>query len=119
MPYISVNVAARLEQPQKEHIKKSMGETITVIPGKTEAVTMVRIDDDCSLYLAGRELENGAFIEIRLLGEADRADKEALTKAVYKAMADILAMPESDIYINFIEMDCWGAGGRLIAQLKN
>lgn len=113
MPYINVNVTPLLGEQQKEQIKSKMGEAVTLIPGKTEAVTMVGINDGCALYLGGRALHNGAFIEIRLLGEAERPHKEALTEAIFSAMADTLGMDGSDVYINVLEMESWGHNGRL------
>ncbi len=114
MPYISVNASAKLGDRQKEQLKSKMGETITNIPGKTEAVTMVAVADSCALYLGGRALDNGAFIEIRLLGQAEAADKEALVKAVFDSMKEGFSMKESDIYINILELENWGTGGRFI-----
>lgn len=114
MPYINVNAAPALKENEKEQLKAKIGELITLIPGKSEAVTMVSVNDGCSLYLGGRALDKGAFIEIRLLGAAKRQDKEALTEAIFKAMKSMFGMPESDIYITIQEFDSWGFGGRLI-----
>lgn len=114
MPYISVNTAHVLMENDKEQLKAKMGELITLIPGKTESVTMVNIVDGCYLHLGGKALENGAFIEIRLLGAAEQSDKEALTEAVFKAMKSLFGTPESNIYLNIIEFDSWGFQGKLI-----
>lgn len=113
MPYISVNVSAKLNEGEKEQLKAKMGETIAVIPGKTEAVTMVNITDGCALYLGGRSLEKGAFIETRVFGKAERAYKESYVEAVFAAMKDVLGCPAEDIYINILEFDTWGSKGRL------
>lgn len=59
MPYIDVNVTPIMKQNEKEQLKAKMGELITLIPGKSEAVTMVSVSDECSLYLGGRALIRG------------------------------------------------------------
>ncbi len=114
MPYINVNAAPILKENEKEQLKAKMGELITLIPGKSEAVTMVGVNDGCSLFLGGRALEKGAFIEIKLLGAAKKQDKEALTEAIFKGMKSMFDMPESDVYITIQEFENWGFGGRLI-----
>jgi phenylpyruvate tautomerase PptA (4-oxalocrotonate tautomerase family) len=114
MPYININAAPTLKENEKEQMKAKMGELIALIPGKSEAVTMVGVNDGCSLYLGGKALKKGAFIEIRLLGTAKKQDKEALTEAVFKAMKSMFGMPESDIYITIQEFDNWGFRGKLI-----
>jgi phenylpyruvate tautomerase PptA (4-oxalocrotonate tautomerase family) len=114
MPYVNVNVSAKLGASEKEQLKAKMGEVISLIPGKTEAVTMVSIADGCALYLGGKPLDKGAFIETRIYGTAEKADKEKYIKAVFAAMKDALGYPADGIYINILEFDSWGAGGGMI-----
>ena len=114
MPYISVSVSKTLESAQTEQIKAELGQLVTLIPGKTEEVTMVRIEDGCKLYKAGKALGNGAFIEVRLYGPAPQPDKEKFTEAVFQAFEKMLDIQPSDIYLNIFEMDSWGTKGKLI-----
>lgn len=114
MPYVNVNVSSQLKADEKELLKAKMGETISQIPGKTEAVTMVNITDGCALYLGGKPLEKGAFIETRIYGTIERENKGKYIKAVFAAMKDALGYPEEGIYINILEFDTWGSKGRMI-----
>lgn len=114
MPYICISVSKTLENQQKEQIKAELGQMITLIPGKTEEVTMVRIEDSCMLYKAGKALSNGAFIEVRLYGPAPQPDKEKFTTAVFQAFEKLLGIQPSDIYLNIFEMESWGTKGKLI-----
>jgi phenylpyruvate tautomerase PptA (4-oxalocrotonate tautomerase family) len=114
MPYVSVNVSSRLQPAEKERLKAKMGETIAALPGKTESVTMVSITDSCALYLGGKPLEKGAFIETRIYGTAEKACKEKYIKAVFAAMRDVLGYPAEGIYINVLEFENWGLNGRMI-----
>jgi phenylpyruvate tautomerase PptA (4-oxalocrotonate tautomerase family) len=112
MPYIQVNVSQTLKEHQKEQLKATLGEAITLIPGKTEAVTMVDIADGRAIYLDGKPV-NGGFIDLRLYGAADRASKEALTEALFEAMDKLLGISPQHLYLNIFEMDSWGVGGKL------
>ena len=113
MPYIKVDVSKTLQPQQKEQIKSRMGELISLIPGKSEAVTMVGINDNYTLYLGGTELKNGAFIEVRLFGTADKESKETLTAEIFKAMEEMLGIPPNAMYLNIFEMQTWGLRGAL------
>ena len=64
-----------------------------------------RTDARCT-WAAGA-LTRGAFIDVRLFGKADRVSKEALTKAMFAAMRDMLEMNDGDVYVNIFEMDSW------------
>lgn len=112
MPYIQVNVSQTLEEVQKEQLKARLGEVITLIPGKTEAVTMVDIADGRAIYLDGKPIDGG-FIEVRLYGAADQASKEAMTAAVFSSMEQLLGIKPQNLYLNIFEMNSWGVGGQL------
>ena len=112
MPFIQVNVSQALKDAQKEQLKAKLGELITLIPGKTEAVTMVDIADKRTIYKNGEPIDGG-FIEVRLYGPAGQASKEAMTEAVFAAMEQLLGIRPQDLYLNIFEMSSWGSGGRL------
>ena len=112
MPFIQVNVSQKLKEQQKDKVKSRLGELIALIPGKTEAVTMVDIADGRTLYKDGKPI-NGGFVEVRLYGAADQPSKEALTEAVFTAMDQLLGIRPQDLYLNIFELNSWGTGGRL------
>ncbi len=112
MPFIQVNVSQTLEDTQKEQLKARLGEVITLIPGKTEAVTMIDITDSRTIYMNGKPIDGG-FIEVRLYGAAEQASKEAMTEAVFAAMEQLLGIKPHNLYLNIFEMNSWGTGGRL------
>ncbi len=112
MPFIQVNVSQALEDTKKDQLKAKLGELITLIPGKTEAVTMVDIADKRTIYKDGKPI-NGGFIEVRLYGPAEQASKEAMTEAMFSAMEQLLGVKPQDLYLNIFEMNSWGTNGRL------
>lgn len=112
MPFIQVNVSRKLEHEQIENVKSALGELITLIPGKTEAVTMIDIADKRCIYKDGKAIDGG-FIEIRLYGAAELGSKEALTAAVFSAMERLLGIQPQNLYLNILELTSWGTGGRL------
>ena len=112
MPYIQINVTQTLEDQQKELLKARLGEDITLIPGKTEAVTMVDIADGRTIYMGGKPV-NGGFIEVRLYGIADLSCKKAMTEAFFNTMEQLLGIKPDDLYLSISEFSNWGAHGRL------
>jgi phenylpyruvate tautomerase PptA (4-oxalocrotonate tautomerase family) len=114
MPYISLKLSKDVNKQQKEQIKARIGEIVTLLPGKTEAVTMVDISGGHSIYLGGKALENGGFVEIRLLGNAAEFNhKKAVTEAIFDALEKVLGTPKNKVYLNILEFSNWGAGGTL------
>lgn len=113
MPYINIRLSKEITAEQKEQIKARMGKIITLIPGKTEEVTMVDISGGHSLYMGGKALDNGAFVDIRLKGKADIKGKEDFTEALFKSLKELLGSKEEDVYVNITEFENWGSKGKL------
>ena len=82
MPFINSKITTKLTKEKKELIKSKLGEVITNIPGKSEEWLMVGFEDEYSLYFRGKELEYGAFVEVKIFGKADKKDLEKVTKAI-------------------------------------
>lgn len=114
MPYIDVRVASPLTEPQKLQIKEGLGRVITLIPGKTEAVTMICLNGGCDLYMDGKALPHGAYVDIRTFGDAAREHKEAVATAVAGLLKDVLSVPGDQLYLTFSGHREWGCNGGLL-----
>lgn len=114
MPYIDVKTTATLSDARKEALKAGLGQLITLIPGKTEAVTMICLTGDSTLYMDGRALDRGAYVAIHTFGEAAREHKEAVAQAVARLLAQELQVAPDQLYVTFSGHSEWGCGGGMI-----
>ena len=112
MPYIALNTSQKLSQAQKEKIKAELGRLITIIPTKTEAVTIVDFSDDRTMYKAG-EIIDGAFIDLRLFHKSDFEAKKKFTEETFVMLNRELGIKSEHIYLNIFEFENWGSGGTL------
>ena len=110
MPYIAVNTAQKLSDAQKEKIKTELGRLITVIPTKTEAVTLIDISDSRSIYKGGENV-SGAFIDVRLFRKADFESKKKFTEETFEMFSRELGIKKENMYLSIMEFDTWGSGG--------
>lgn len=113
MPYIELKTSVKLNEEKKTELKTVLGEIVTLIPGKTEAVTMIGLLDEFELYLGGTKLERGAYVEVKMYKEASFESKAVLTEAIFKLLKDSLGIENSDAYVTFFEQPQWGAKGSL------
>ena len=114
MPFINVNMSAALKPEQKDAVKATVGELISLIPGKEEASTMVEVTGGCALYMGGKPLANGVFIDARIYGSTDMKSKEAFTEALFDAFEKKFGVAKTDFYMNFFEMANWGVKGKYV-----
>lgn len=113
MPYIDLQISKSLERTAKEQLVKELGRIITLIPGKTEAVTMIRIDDGAFLAMDGKVLEPGAFVNVKMFKNSPFEDKAAFTEALFSLLLNEYGVPSNAVYVTYNEHMEWGAGGTL------
>ena len=82
MPYIETKLSIKLNETQKDDLQKKLSDAAAVALSKPKAYIMTEIEDGKSLYMAGKELENGAYIDISLLGTAEKSACENLTQKI-------------------------------------
>lgn len=111
MPFIDSKVTVKLTKEKKDLLKAKLGEIITNIPGKSENYLMVGFQDEYSLYFRGKELQYGAFVEVKIFGKAEKSDLEKVTKGICDLYKKELNIPGDAIYVKYEEVDNWGFNG--------
>ncbi|MCL1830036.1 MAG: hypothetical protein FWG21_01245 [Oscillospiraceae bacterium] len=106
MPYVSLSTGAPISDEKKEVLQKKIGQLISIIPGKSSPVTMIKIEDDCDMYM-GEEKANWAFCEVRLLGEAPYECKNEFYLKFRQLLKEQIDIKE--IYLNYVVFNEWGS----------
>lgn len=110
MPFIDLKVSKTLTEEKKEVLKSRLGEIISLLH-KPESYLMIGIADGYSMYFAGKKLENGAYVEVKLFGKVSSADSEKMTQAVCGILKDELCTDGKNIYITYQGITDWGWNG--------
>ena len=110
MPYIKASIGKELSQQEIAGVYDILKDNITLIPGKTIYNAMMEVCPGCHFFMGG-EKGDFAFIDIRLFGKAPAEAKDAYANAVCKGLEELLGIEVQKVYINFLEMTGWGAGG--------
>ena len=110
MPYIAVNVSEIISDAKKETIKAELGRLITIIPEKTEAVTMIDFSDSRTMYMAGKKVQ-GVFIDVRLWHKADFEAKKQFSEKTFDMLEKELGLKKENMYLNITEFNEWGSRG--------
>jgi phenylpyruvate tautomerase PptA (4-oxalocrotonate tautomerase family) len=114
MPYIAINTTQKLSTDQKEKIKAEFGRLITIIPGKTEAVTMVDFSESKTIYMAGKFV-SGVFVDVRLFQKAAFEFKKKFTEETFEMLFRELGTEKKSMYLTIMEFESWGTGDTLIS----
>ena len=113
MPYINVHVGKPLPEEKKTEVMKAIASRMPLIPGKNADNTMIEISGGRDLYMGG-EKRALIFVDMRVLGPAEKTAKDEFVKALTKEFEDRLEIPAANQYYNIIELPGWGMGGGFI-----
>jgi hypothetical protein len=113
MPYIDVNVSLKFSDQEKDTLKAKLGELISMIPGKTEDVLMVGINDGYTLYFSGQKKEKIAYVNVKLYKQSEFEHKAAFTRKVFEFFENEYGITGDNLFMNFCEYDSWAFRGDL------
>ena len=113
MPYIQVTIAQKLDNSVKDRLQKELSDSISVIPGKTIANTIIAINDGVSMY-NNHTPRDGAFFDVRLYKSSPEEAKKDYANKIFAIAQDVLNMPSTCVQINFTEMEIWASGGNFM-----
>ena len=92
MPFIDSKVTVKMSDDQKEALKSSLGQAITTM-NKTESYLMVGINDGYDLFMGGKKLDKGAYVEVSVFGDVTPKACDAMTGKICDIFADVLGIP--------------------------
>ena len=78
MPMIEAKVTSPLPEEKRDILKAEFGKAISLM-NKPESYLMINLADNQDLYFGGKKLDKGAYVEIKVLGNVDRAASEKMT----------------------------------------
>ena len=110
MPYISLRTSVSLDEKLEDALKSALGKAITAIPGKTENWLMVDLEGDRKLWLGGKKRPL-AMIEVKIFGNAEPEDFNAMTGTLCDVCQRILGIKPDGVYVTYAEVKNWGWNG--------
>ena len=110
MPFIKVITNQNLGTDTQTEIRKSLGQAIRLIPGKSETWLMVEIEEAKNLSFQGTG-DPCAMVEIKLYGRSDKKNYDNLTAKVTSIVSKAADVDEDRVYVEYEETPYWGMGG--------
>ncbi|BDU51096.1 tautomerase family protein [Haliovirga abyssi] len=106
MPYVGNEISKEVTLEEKDILKSKIAKILKETAGKCEKYIMVSFRKS-EIYLGGKQGEY-AYVELKLLGNLTKDQKNEITKQMSKIYKEILGI--SDVYITFheLERENWG-----------
>ena len=99
---------------QEVELKAGMGKAIEHIPGKSEEYLLLEFEDNCRLWLRGKNEEPIAYIEAAIFGNEPHYGYDAFTAEVTNLFSKVLNIRPDHIYIKYEDIIAWGVQGTYI-----
>ena len=113
MPYIEVKLSAKTDENKKNDLQLKLTDAVSLAFSKPSAYIMANIEDSASLYMGGKNLENGAYISVSLLGSTTKSVCQNLTQNICKILNSELGIDGVNVYITYHPVDLWGWNGSM------
>lgn len=110
MPFIDSKITVAVTPEKKDTIKAELGQAISLLH-KSESYLMVGMEDNYDLWMAGKKLEKGAYVEVSLLGNAASSDCDKLTGRICEIYEKELGIPGNAVYVTYHPIKDWGWNG--------
>lgn len=110
MPCINANVSVQLTAETKDALKTDFGKAISIM-GKSETYLMVCLEENATIYLGGKKLERGAFVEVSALGQIDSGQAKKMSAEICGILKRRLDIPGECVYITYQGYKDWGWNG--------
>lgn len=114
MPFIKSKVSVPLSPSQENTLKSRMGKAIELIPGKSEAYLLLDFEDNCRLWLCGKNDEPIVYIEAAIFGNEPHYGYDAFTAELTRIFAEVIQTNPSNIYVKYEDITAWGVRGMYI-----
>ena len=112
MPYIDIRVSKQIDNNTKNKLQTEIAGIMDLIPGKNATNTTICVFDGYTMYRDCQSVE-AAFVDIRLYKESSTESKRAFAEKLFVIFDNTLAIPQSRIQMNFVELPCWASNGNL------
>ena len=114
MPFVRMTTNQKLSTDQEIALKAAVADTISILPGKSEQVTMMQIEQNQTMWFRGEE-QPCMFIQVKLYLESPLEAKKEFTGKLMEKAAAAINIPVTSIYFSFDEYPSgsWGSNGGL------
>lgn len=110
MPCINAKVSVPLTAEKKDTLKAAFGKAISVM-GKPESYLMVCLEENATVYFAGKKLDKGAFVQVSVLGQVNSDQANKMTAEICNILKKELDIPGDGVYITYQGYKDWGWNG--------
>ena len=73
MPFVNAKITMPVNEAQKDLLQAGLTDFVAAVLGKPKKFVMVNIEAAQDIWFAGEKLERGAFVSVRLMGNATKA----------------------------------------------
>ena len=108
MPFINTRLNCSLSAEKEAVLKARLGEAIAIFPGKTEYWLMLNFSDNERMWFRGYNNFPIAFVEVQLLGCANKENCTKMTQQICKIFKEELGIHPEHTYVKYEFIDEWG-----------
>ena len=107
MPYIRVETNVVIENP--EPLKRALGQAISLLLGKSEAITMVLLNDGLNMSFSG-DSSPCAMVETQVNPSSDLSTHREYAARLQEILSQHTGIPAERIFLTLSKVEFWHGG---------
>lgn len=113
MPVIHTYTSCPITETQREHLKSTFGDLISLIPGKSESWLMCVFNDNTPMYFGGSNDADTAYVEVNVFGSISSSPDafKELSAKIQEALHSELGIATDRMYVRETATTNWGWNG--------
>ncbi|MBR3663445.1 MAG: hypothetical protein IKN64_02180 [Desulfovibrio sp.] len=112
MPFCLCRTSCAVDVEQEKKLQSLLGEAVAMALGFSPNSLLLGVEDNVRLSLGGKRGEKLAYLELHIFAHETHEDHALLTSAITNILHTLLAIPKDNIFVNYTDIPCFGAGGR-------
>lgn len=103
MPVIRLHASTAIPREAQLALKRSFGDAIATVPGKSEQWLMCTFDEQAPMFFAGDDTQPCALVEVSVFARTQIAAEvwEELTGLLTPAVSEALGIDPTRIYVEY------------------
>ena len=113
MPLLDVKISKSLDAAGSDKLHTELTNLASSALAKPAMYVMVSVQTQSDLWMGGRKLDDGAYVQVKAFGSISDSQAQTFAKKTTELLASDFGLSPAGIYISFEGLEQWAWQGNL------
>ena len=118
MPFFLSKTNVSISDEQEKNLKFGLAQVVRKNFGYGEEYILAEFEDNCKLYLRGKNTEPIVYMEVKIFGNENHIGYKNFSRDITNIFSAVLKVPPKNIYIKFEDIIAFGVNGEIFDEVQ-